>query len=283
MNLNLILNIFLIIIILHLLLTNINNKKLEFMENDNNEENKKEHTEQNNSGEQDNTGEQNNNERKSSIVNDIKEMEKRIVGSVGHVLNKDNLKYIGYNEDSNNIIPAEQKINRLKEFNNKPVSPALNINNSKFGQDDNKDLNYSECCDLEIKDINLDDNGSLDKYYPSKMMVPPLQNPAAINSDKRNDYVPTQLINQSASCSYNTTDDIHLLHPNEFTEYVNEEKNNKLDSVNTPCASNITDNMNFCETTGMDINEKPNNGGKIGNYMGYNSCNSEYAMYKSIS
>ena len=99
------------------------------------------------------------------------------------------------------------------------------------------------------------------------------------------------LLQKNNSCTYDTNQDIQLMERGNFQQYIeqkredaeNPNQQNTNDDVITPCAYNTLDNITPCNDTGLDTTEKPINGGAIGNYIGFNSCQNEYASYKSLN
>ena len=255
MSWNIIFNCLLIIIILHLILKNLDNIQFNL-----------------------NEGLENQNNNSNNIIQNI---EKDIEGSVENLLKtKNNLKYTNINVNTNNIIPKSNKINLLgsDKIDVKPSIYLNGQNNALYGnQCTYGGINQNSNL---VSNVNFDENNSqpidqcyqnnLDNYYKNPNVQQILEPVNDIILDNN-------LMHQNNSCAYNTTQNIQLNHQNLPTN--DEEQSNY---INTPCPSNSKSNNNSCNNKPLNTMEKPINGGIIGNYMGFNSCDDNYANYKLL-
>lgn len=264
---NIIINSLLIIIILHLILNNLNNIQYNVYEGLDNKE-------------------------KQNVEN----IEAEIEGSVENVLKtNNNLKYTNININTNNIL---EKKNKLEILNKNIIEPSMSLNqnnNSLYGNqctyggiDTNDNLRSSVNFDLSNNNpINQCYQNNLDTYY-KEQNLPDVDN-MNINEQNNNINIQTNLLQQNNSCGYNTSQDLHMMTQNGFQEYIKNKRLNNINpnnennnQVNTPCPSNNNSNSSHCLNNTLNSIEKPINGEIIGNYLGFNSCDNDYASYKSL-
>lgn len=281
MNLMLIINTLLIIIIVHLILININNARsllnIELMTND----------------------------EKPGLPNNINANPiniKRNIPGKSYLDPRDIPKFMKKELINDNSIKGNDdnslEFGRLSDINKKLTNLGnINENNSTLenemrNKSDIKPIISKESCNLgsigedthllECYNDNLQDYYKISDFKKNDRIYKELNKK---EENKKNIVVYRDLLQQNDSCSYNISDDIHLLDNNQFDKYLQNKKENPINidiNNNIPCASNNNNNIDSCRSNGIDVNEKPMNGGKINNYMGYNNCYNEYALYKSI-
>ena len=294
MNFMLLINTLLIIVIIHLILVNINNAKnilnIELMSNkDDIKMNTMKKKLPNNINDSP-IDIKPNKSIKGNVHIDPRDIPRivhnndssNVKGNNINVLTNNSLEYGRLSDINKKLTPPEIKKDFVQDYktNSMNIKPFISKNNCNLGSVNDKDglgenENLLECYNSELSEYyNISDFKKNDRIYKELNKK---------SNNNKNIVVYRDLLQQNKSCTYNTSGDIHLLDSNQFDKYLQDKKNKSIESnKKIPCASNNNSNLEFCKSSGLDINEKPMNGGKINNYMGFNTCYNEYASYKSI-
>ena len=232
----------------------------------------------------------------SNLVNNIgSNLVNNIEGIPEYLLNKkDGLIYSDLNENTNNIVKKYPK-KELLNLNHENIRPSYSTNlqnydNNFNNQNSLREINkeYDNNCDKEDisqyynsnKSVNDCFEKNIKKYY-EKQNIPEINEEIDIYNN-RNINIPKNLIQSNNNCSYSTSEDIHLMDNSDFSKYSENNSVNLLNNTNLnptePCPHNATNTFE----NKKEIDEKPMHGGLIGNYVGFNNYDDEYATFKNL-